>query len=83
MINPINLFKVASTISIVSTNLVDINKNLKDKNISKHKRYMRIMKTSGLSLFLIVGTSFLGDYLDDSIIGDVAEDLFKSEAFRV
>lgn len=83
MFNISNLFKISSIISIVSTSLVSINKNLKEKDISKKKKMYIITKTSSISLLLLVSVILIGDFFDDSLGKDITNELFESTAIRV
>lgn len=83
MFNISNLFKISSIISIVSTSLVSINKNLKEKDISKKKKVYIITKTSSISLLLLVSVILIGDFFDDSLGKDITNELFESTAIRV
>lgn len=83
MFNISNLFKISSIISIVSTSLVSINKNLKEKDISKKKKVYIITKTSSISLLLLVSVILIGDFFDDNLGKDITNELFESTAIRV
>lgn len=83
MVNIYNLFKISSTVSIISTGLVSINNNLKEPSISKNKKIYIITKTSTICIFLIIAILFLGDFFDDSLNKDITNELFESTAIRV
>lgn len=83
MFNICNLFKISSIISVVSTGLISINNNLKEKTVSKKQKIYVITKTSSICLLLLISILLIGDFFDDSLGKDITNELFESTAIRV